>query len=152
MSFKVFISYSTRDLERVNGVRDMLEHSTIEVYIAEYSLDPGQPISDSIVAAIRDCDLFLLVWSDNAATSEWVPQEIGIAKSAKKTILPVVLEKGLTLPGFIRDLKYLDAYTDPQSSLELLQELIFRDAEAKQQREGLVWLGIGGALLWLLSK
>ena len=81
-----------------------------------------------------------------------MPQEIGIAKSAEKTILPVVLEQGLTLPGFISNLKYLNVYQDPERALEWLQVNVFKQAEEKQKNEGLVWLGIGAAVLWLASK
>ena len=152
MSYKVFISYSTKDLPKVNHIRSMLEHSAIEVFVAEYSLLPGQPLSEHIINAIKNCNLFILLWSSSARESEWVPQEIGIAKSAEKTILPVVLEQGLTLPGFISNLKYLNVYQDPERALEWLQVNVFKQAEEKQKNEGLVWLGIGAAVLWLASK
>lgn len=41
MAFKVFISYSTKDLAKVTHIKNMLEHSSIEVFVAEYSLLPG---------------------------------------------------------------------------------------------------------------
>ncbi len=152
MAFKVFISYSTKDLPKVNHIKNMLEHSSIEVFVAEYSLLPGQPLSEKIINAIKSCNLFILLWSSSARDSEWVPQEIGIAKSSVKTILPVVLEPNLSLPGFISNLKYLNVYQNPEKALEWLQTNVFRQAEEQQKNEGLVWLGIGAAVLWLASK
>lgn len=93
-----------------------------------------------------------MLWSSNARESEWVPQEIGIAKSSTKTILPVVLEPDLSLPGFISNLKYLNVYQNPERALEWLQNNVFKQAEEQQKNEGLVWLGIGAAILWLSSK
>ncbi len=152
MAFKVFISYSTKDLSKVNHIKAMLEHSSIEVFVAEYSLLPGQPLSEKIINAIKSCNLFILLWSNSAKDSEWVPQEIGVAKSSLRTILPVVLEPNLSLPGFISDLKYLNVYQHPEQALEWLQNNVFKQAEEQQKNEGLVWLGIGAAVLWLASK
>ncbi len=62
-------------------------------------------LDDHILAEIRDADLFILLWSGAARASDWVPQEIGAARMANKTIVPVVLEPNLSLPGFISDLR-----------------------------------------------
>lgn len=152
MPYKVFISYSTKDLSKVNHLKSMLEHSSIEVFVAEYSLLPGQQLSESILTAIKSCNLFILLWSSSARDSEWVPQEIGIAKSGAKTILPVVIERNLSLPGFISDLKYLNVTQDPGRALDWLKDNVFKQAEEHQRKEGLVWMGIGAAILWLASS
>ena len=152
MPYKVFISYSTKDIEKLNHVRNTLQESAIEVFAAEYNLDPGESLSETIIAAIRNCDIFILLWSTNSKESEWVPQEIGIAKSSNRKILPIVLEPDIALPGFISNLKYLNAHSDPEKALEWLRSNIFKKAEEKQKNDGLFWLGLGSAILWLISK
>lgn len=79
-------------------------------------------------------------------------QEIGIATHAKKTIMPIVLEPNLDLPGFIKKLKYLPVYKNPKYALNWVRTNIFERAVVKQQKDGLTWLGIGAAVLWLLSR
>jgi len=152
VALKIFISYSSKDLSVVNFVRSMLIGSPVEVFIAEYSVAPGQSLSPSIISAIKLCDLFVLLWSKNSEDSQWVPQEIGIATAENKQIIPVVLQSGLKLPGFIGDLKYLDVPKDPQGAFTWLRDNVFAKANAKQQQEAVAWLAIGGALLWLLSR
>lgn len=152
MALRVFISYSTKDLQVVNFVKSMLVGSPVEVFIAEYSVSPGQSLSSSIISAIKRCDLFLLLWSTNAKGSEWIPQEIGVAKAENKQIIPVVLHSDLKLPGFIRDLKYLDVPKDPQMAFTWLRDSIFARANEKKKQEAVAWLALGGALLWLLSR
>jgi len=152
MAFKVFISYSTKDLEIVNKVRDILLDSQIEVYIAEYSANPGDVLSSKIHQAIETCDIFILLWSRNSKNSEWVPQEIGIAKGLGKIILPVVLNHNLKLPGFISDLKYLDATTNLQDGFNWLEGYIKNLAFKKIQKDKLVLLGLGAAFFYLLSQ
>lgn len=152
MAYKVFVSYSTNDFPIVEHFRRLLASPEVEVFIAEYSVSPSQPLDDNIVSAVKACDLFVLLWSRNSKASEWVPQEIGIARGNDKTILPIVLEDGLNLPAFIRGLKYLPAYRNPSESFIWLQQNVFARAQKQQQTNALVLLGLGAALVWLFSQ
>jgi hypothetical protein len=152
MPYRVFISYSTKDFSLVDYVRKLLRHSAIEVFVAEYSVPPGSLLSDTIITAIKNCNLFLLLWSKNSKYSEWVPQEIGIATSEGKPIVPIVIEPGLELPGFIKNRRYLAAYKDPDVALKWMRQNIFENARRKEQTDGLVWMGIAAAVLWLLGR
>lgn len=152
MAFNVFISYATKDLSVVDQVRTVLEGSSVAVFVAEHSVPAGSPLAQSIITAIKQCDIFIVLWSRNADASDWVPQEVGIAKADNKHIIPVLLDPGLKPPGFMSDLKYLDATCDPQRAFTWLRDNVFAKATEKQKQEGLVWLGIGAALLWLLSR
>jgi TIR domain len=151
MAFQVFVSYSTRDLHVVTALREHLQSVGAIVYVAEYSTAPGQSLSEEIQGAIQRCDLFLLVWSTNARSSEWVPQEIGAAKGLKKPIMPVVLHAGLNLPAFLSDLKYLELHKNPTAAVEWLRGFVAERAQKKQQGEALALLAIVGAILIGLS-
>lgn len=152
MAFKVFISYSTRDLTRTKQVKQLLQAAGAQVFVAHYSVMPGVDLAKSIVAAIRDCDLFVLLWSHHARNSEWVPQEIGIAKGSDKSVIPVVLHASAVVPGFLRGLKYLPLFEDPKRNLAWLQKHVASQAVAKSKSEGVARFGIIGALLWLISQ
>src|SRR5690348_16883629 len=116
MPYKVFVSYSTTDIPDVNVLRASLQFPEVEVFVSEYAVAAGAPLAPTIQAALQGCDLFVLIWSKNAASSEWVPQEIGIAHGLKKLILPFVLEANVSLPGFISGLRYVPAYQNPQQA------------------------------------
>lgn len=151
MSFEVFISYSTRDLDRANQVVGMLESTGSSVFVAENSVLPSEHLAPRIVEAIGTCDLFILLWSVHAKKSEWVPQEIGIAKAADRAIMPVFLHKNLELPGFLKGLKYLPLYRNPEEKLKWLQEHVYERAARKEASDGIFWIGVGAVLMWLLS-
>lgn len=168
MQFRVFISYSTNDLGHVDSLQKHLNATPIELFVAEHSVVPGENLEDKITKAIKACDLFVVLWSENAESSKWVSQEIGHAKAFDKKILPLVLSEGLTLPGFISNLKYLPSYENPQASLEKARSIIVSIYQEKQkaiaatqalaskknqkEQEQLFLLGAGAFLLWAFSK
>ena len=152
MPYKVFISYSTKDLSLAAHIKNLLQNSGIKVFVAEYSLPAGSELTASILNEIQSCDLFLLLWSHNAKSSEWVPQEIGAAKALKKPVIPIMLNKSGEAPGFLKGLKYLPLYKDPAKTLAWLRKHITHKASEKNKNEGLAWLGISGVILWALSQ
>lgn len=160
-NFNVFVSYSTHDLAQVSQLQQQLLGSPIEVFVAEHSVSPSQDLAQTINMAIEQCDLFVLLWSKNAETSAWVPQEIGKATALKKNILPLVLDDGMQLPGFIQNLKYLPIHSNPAAALEQARKIIFEAYEQKAKRaaaaaqaekDKLAMMGIGALLFWVFSK
>ena len=152
MSYGVFISYSTKDLHIAEHVRAALSIRGVDVFIAEYSVPASAPLNASIETYLRSCDLFVLLWSRNSKASDYVPQEIGIARGCNKTILPIVLEEGLALPGFVADLKYLSAHKDCGQALSSLQQFVQQNAAQQQQATALlVVLGLF-AVVGLMSR
>jgi hypothetical protein len=105
-----------------------------------------------------------VLWSNNAKNSDWVSQEIGRADTLNKTILPLVLDNDLNLPGFISRLKYIPVYKDENSSLSQARKIIVKAYESKKEQQKvaqekkkkdsdtLVLMGIGAFLLWANSK
>ncbi|MCU7927013.1 MAG: toll/interleukin-1 receptor domain-containing protein [Candidatus Thiodiazotropha sp. (ex Dulcina madagascariensis)] len=164
MQFKIFISYSTHDLKQVKLLRQQLTGTPIEIFVAEHSVQPSEDLGQKISNAINACDLFVVLWSSNAQDSDWVSQEIGRAGALNKTILPLVLDEGIKLPGFISNLKYLAVYKAPEEALNKAREVIIdlynkklshlKQVEAQKQKdkEALFLMGAGAFLLWAFSK
>jgi len=151
----VFVSYSSQDLENVGILQQSLSGTGVKVFVAEHSVQPSEDLSKTISDAIYSCDLFVLLWSQNAKGSEWVSQEIGKAHSLGKRILPLVLTEGLHLPGFISGLKYIPVHENPQEAMENAKEVILDQLQKKQvafekkkQNDTLLLIGIGVFLFW----
>jgi len=135
MPLKAFISYSSKDMPIVEQIRKTLEASDIDVFVAEDSIKPGEILKDSIIKNIKESDMFVLLWSKNATDSDYVKQEIGAALGVNKLIVPFVLNKGIPLPEFIRDIKYIPAYENIGKAFKTLQEIISGKAKEKQEIE-----------------
>lgn len=154
MAYKVFISYSSKNLDIVQWAHATLaQPGFTEVFAAEYSVVPSAALNKEIIQAIRTCDLFVLLWTQEARKSDYVPQEIGIAVDANRTILPVVMEDDLPVPGFISDLKYLPAHRNFEGSFQWLAQFVRDNATRQQNNQNLAALVatlIGG--IWLFGK
>src|SRR5882724_9354301 len=132
MAYNIFISYATKNMRIVDWTRAALaKPGMTEIFAAEYSVVPGQVLNEEIKAALRKCDLFLLLYSHEADASKYVQQEIGFAVSLNKTVRPIVMEANLPVPGFISDLKYLPAHENWDGSFERLKQFV--DAESTRQ-------------------
>lgn len=166
--FKVFVSYSTFDLQNVAELKRALAGTGVQVFVAEHSVLPSQALAPTISRAIAACDLFVLIWSKNAKASEWVSQEIGKAHSLRKKILPLVLTEGMALPGFISGLKYVPVFKDPAKGIVSARNVMLRLFQVKQaalfaqqaaekqkkqgEKENMALLGIGALFLWAVSQ
>ncbi len=161
MDFKIFVSYSTHDLEQVNSLRQQLASTPVTVFVAEHSVSASQELPKEIAKAIQDCDLFVVLWSENARDSDWVSQEIGRASALQKTILPLVLTEGLNLPGFISNLKYIPVFREPEVALSQARDVAMSEYNKKelteQQKEQekkntLALMAMGAFFLWAINQ
>ena len=164
MQYKIFVSYSTHDIEQVDLLKQQLVDTPIEVFIAEHSVLPSEDLGHVISNAIKECDLFVVLWSQNAQESGWVSQEIGKATAHNKVVLPLVLSKGISLPGFISNLKYIPVYKNPANAVlqarnlivtsynNKAQELAVIEQKKQNDKETLALMGIGAFIFWALSK
>jgi hypothetical protein len=134
----VFISYADKDKQRVIPVLDPLRNiQDVKMFFAEESISPGAEISKTIADAIRRCDLFLLFYSISAMQSNYVQQEIGLAKANNKLIIPILLD-GTKPNAMLLGVNYVDL-SDPskvQSEFNRLYSFII--SNVKQQHQGQV--------------
>jgi hypothetical protein len=69
---KIFVSYSLKDKEAVEGYRKIFEAFKRDIFIDSYSIDPSEKRSEVVGSLLKECDAFYLFWSENAAASERV--------------------------------------------------------------------------------
>lgn len=92
MNEKVFISYKSDEFDIANKVRIFLENSDLSCWMAPMSIKGGCSYAVEIPRAIHDCKVFVLILSNHAQNSIWVPKELDQAINAKKKIIPIAIE------------------------------------------------------------
>lgn len=93
MGYKVFLSHSTKDMNLVLNIRNHLNKAGITVYLAEEDLQPGMNLPQKIINNIKSSHCMLVVLTDTGIRSQFVNQEIGIAKGINQRIIPMIEKK-----------------------------------------------------------
>ena len=115
MDHDVFISYSSQDMEAAQAICHVLEQNEIRCWMAPRNIPPGSDYGDVIDDAIKSCKAVVVLFSETAATSQWVKGELNIAFEEQKTIIPFRLDK-TPLKGqnrvMLNKTHWIDAYPD----------------------------------------
>ena len=116
MTFDVFISYASKDKTVADAVCARLETAGIRCWIAPRDIMAGTSYGESIIEAIHNATVMVLVFSSNANSSGHIPKEVERAMSAGVAILPFRIEDVMpakSLDYFIGSVHWLDALTQP---------------------------------------
>lgn len=88
MTAGVFLSYSTRDRERLENLLSALRRADEQVWFDD-ELGGGEVWWQQILESIRGCDVFLFALSDNALQSKPCLAELQYAQALNKPIVPI---------------------------------------------------------------
>jgi len=112
-SFDVFVSHSTKNKPMADAVVHYLEERKIRCWIAPRDIGGGEVYGASIVNAIENSRLFLLIFSDDSNKSEQVWREIEHASDNKLPIIPFRVENIAPCSAvkyYIKNIHWLDVY------------------------------------------
>jgi hypothetical protein len=115
--FDVFISYSSQDKPTADAACAALEAANIRCWIAPRDINPGRDYGESIIDAIENARVFVLILSSSANASPQIKREVERAVSKGLPIIPVRIEEvapSRTLEYFISSPHWLDAFPPPR--------------------------------------
>ena len=116
MAHDVFISHSSIDKKAADAICHSLEQNGVKCWIAPRDIPPGANFGGEIIKGIKDCKVFLLVFSKDANNSTAVAKEVERAVLGyKKIVLPFRIEDvamNENLEFFLTDVHWLDAFPD----------------------------------------
>jgi tetratricopeptide (TPR) repeat protein len=116
MAHDVFVSYSVKDKTTADAICASLEANGIRVWIAPRDVMPGSDWGESIIEAIEQSKVMILVFSANSNASPQIKREIERAVNKGVTVVPFRIDDILpskTLEYFISTQHWLDAFTPP---------------------------------------
>jgi hypothetical protein len=128
MAHDVFLSHSSKDKEIVDVICAWLEREGIRCWVAPRDIRPGSSWGASIVHAIRDAPVMVLIFSGHANTSPQIKREVERAVRLNSTVIPMRVENvmpGDELEYFLGMPHWLDAFNPPlEPHLELLTRTV----------------------------
>lgn len=127
MTHDVFISYSSHDQKIVEGLLAYLEQNGVSCFVAYRDIPRGMVWATAITEAIDNCQMMIVIFSDNFNKSDQVDREIELCAEEKKPILTFKLTnhqfKGAK-KYYLKNINWIDAFPNPKKSFgELLESI-----------------------------
>ncbi len=90
MSIDVFISFSSEDKALTERIYERIKKYGLTPWMSSKDIRPGRDYQQSIVEAIQDASLVLLIFSSKANKSMEIIKELSLAST--KMVIPVRIE------------------------------------------------------------
>lgn len=88
----VFISYSTKNQPTADALKALFNDNDIETWMAPGDIPVGSKYAAVINRAVKECSCFVLLLSNDAQDSSWVPKEVERAIDYKRPMISVKIE------------------------------------------------------------
>lgn len=156
MKRDVFISYSSKDFDKVNNVKSILEINGISCWMAPQCIPTGSSYAKEIPVAIRNCRVFLLMITSRSQESQWVPKEVSLALSECKCVIPFVIEDCILTDifnFFLTDVQRYYAFELKSDSLkELIERIRFECNKDRKDHDSFRIDEVSNIETWIISK
>lgn len=128
---KCFLSHSSAD--KSSYLRHVINNLDRESYVYdEITFEAGMEPSEEIVKGLESSSLFVLFLSNTALDSEWVQQEIKLAKKLEdegnlKRIFPIIIDKDISykdsrIPEWMQKTKNIQHIQSPKIAARKIKE------------------------------
>jgi TIR domain len=128
MAHDIFISYASKDKLIADAACAILESKGIRCWIAPRDILPGADWGESIVDALSNARVFVLVFSSHANASQQIRREVERAVNRGLAVIPLRIEDVAptkSLEYFISTPHWLDAFSPPlERHLNYLADII----------------------------
>ena len=121
----IFLSYSRKDRQSMQNLRQALEQSGFKVWTDETGLEVGTPSwTEAIEQAIQSTLCMVVLLSPNAKRAQWVTNEILYAQQCDRRVFPVLIagEAMSAVPISLIATQYIDLSADFEKQFEQLVE------------------------------
>jgi hypothetical protein len=140
----VFISYSSKEKTIADAICGVLEREDVRCWIAPRDIRPGQNYAESILEAINNCRMMVIILSSASNASPHVLREVERGVSKGLPVVPFRIEDikpSKSLEFFLSAPHWLDALTPPldghiQRLAEVVRTILENKAETSESEAG----------------
>ncbi|MEM9953985.1 MAG: toll/interleukin-1 receptor domain-containing protein [Chloroflexota bacterium] len=127
MQYHIFLSYSRKNLNTMQRVRDDLRATGLRVWTDE-GIEPGSiSWKEAIEQAIREAGMIVVLLSPSANDSRWVQREIDYAETLNKPIVPLLIKgsEQEAIPFALAGSQFIDVRTNYETRFDNLLHKCF---------------------------
>jgi formylglycine-generating enzyme required for sulfatase activity len=118
---RVFISYSSKDLSAAQHICAALEKRGCPCWIANRDVGAGENYQESIVQAIEQASVMVLVFSANSNESKEITKELSLASRMNLVVIPARTEDVAPSGAFAYEIstrQWIDLFHDWEGAIE----------------------------------
>lgn len=126
----IFISYSKQDKEYATKLFNALKKRELEGWM-DVKLRPGEQWDEVIETRINECDVFIIIVSEDSKKSRWVKKELLHAQDKNKPVFPLLLRGSRWM--LIQDLNCVDVaggYLPHESFFDEIKRIVAKNSSA----------------------
>lgn len=129
----VFISHNSADKNAARMLALALRRLAATVWFDEWHIAPGESIVSGIESGLGRCEIFVLLWSNNARSSSWVSMELRAyirrrVDDETLRIVPLMLDE-TPLPLLVAEYRGFKCTADATAMEAIAQQLVLSPAE-----------------------
>lgn len=127
MTADVFISFASKDRKVAMTLCQSLERRGVKCWISARDILAGENFQVSIVQAIRNARILLLVFTANSNNSEEMTKELALASQQKMIVIPLRVEDVTPSDAFAYEFatrQWIDAFADWEFAIDQLVQRI----------------------------
>ena len=139
---EVFISYKSEEYDEALWIKNVLETNGVSCWMAPACIPGGSNYASEIPMAIKNCKVFLLILSEKAQKSKWIPKELDQAINAEKVIMPFMLENCDLTADFnfyLTNVQRYEAYNNKVKTAERMvreiKEILMASKKAEKPKD-----------------
>ncbi len=120
---QVFLSYADEDRATMEKIRASLRRESITAWTNRTDIQTGEAFEEAIKRGIEQADNVVYLLSPDAVNSNYTQQELDLAVSLNKRIIPLLVQKteDMQVSSALRDLQYID-FTDNFNEVDYLDD------------------------------
>jgi hypothetical protein len=145
-TYRVFVSHTMAHKGPAEGLRRWNEPIGVECFVAHSSILATRRWRDDIEAALRTCDAFVALVTEDFIRSEWCDQEAGMAFALRKLIIPIRM--GADPHGFIGERQSLTGAASHSTTAEELFALLASHPDASSRMVDPILLRFARSWSW----
>lgn len=104
---QLFISYAHESIDKIRQTVEVLTAGGHAAWFDDQLL-PGQDWKQALGDEIARSDVLVYAITQETVSSEWCDWELVTAVRLEKAVIPVLLESGVSVPGALKRLQYVD--------------------------------------------
>ena len=148
MAGEVFISYRRSDQAKARLLHSLLKERGVDAWY-DALLAAGEDWRTATARALDEAPIFVLMFSENASTSDDIAKELAAATLKKKIVVPVRLEEIELKGSFLYELasrNWFDAFEDTEAKLAQFADKLVALVKGGANAEAAKAIGLGAPL------